>query len=250
MNVLVYDHEDENFQMLFNVLHKQMDINCDFCSFIPVNKTYDLVITDNEHLNNCSYIKNIPILVIGNQNDDKNDNIITISPEEFIFNNQDIMTINDPSNNCIYIKPPVFTNHLINIINEFKYNKNKNNKIINQESKIHLIDHRPKKIWFSFSLNPINNNIKYLRNTLLYYANIINTKIINSINLIIAQLIAENLLNYSINDVLSFNMTLNEDCTTAQFNNLNLKDLNLFFVNSQLDNIDFYDNKTIITWLA
>ncbi len=260
MNVLVYDHEDENFEMLFNLLHKQKDINCDFCSFIPVNKTYDLLITDNDHFNHCAYITNIPIVIIGNQN---NNNDITnelsyineLSADFSINNENDIININNDynhpiNNNYIYIKPPIFTNNLVNIINKLKYNKQKNDVFVDKRPTIHLIDQRPQKIWFSFLLNPMNSQIKYLRQTLLYYENIININVINSVNLIISQLIAEDLLNNCTDDTLSFVINLCEDRTIVQFNNLNLQNYNLFCINSQINHMDFNDNKTIITWLA
>lgn len=262
MNVLVYDQQPENIEILFNLLENQPDINCEFCSFVPVAKNYDLLITNIENLNHCNYIKNIPIVVIGKKetieqqsnkqlnnsseisilHDEYDNEIISIDFSKLLCSNiiENNQIIND-NQNCIYIKPPVLINQLINIINAFKNHIKQKQDIKNQDQK--LLEYKPQKIWFKYSLD--KDNTFFLFKTLESYRNLINSEIFNAINLIISEFIID-LCKFD--KTILFTISLFEDKTSLTLQNILISNDILFFIQINAHDV-FLDQKSMtITW--
>lgn len=264
MNVLIYD-QNENFDMFFNLFKKTNGIECEFSTFIPMAKDYNLIITDIINLSHCAHIKHVPIIVIGEEphadyqltlmeleesvevtHNETHDEIVKIS-QTWQKAHEELVPVEFKENfykyqNCIYLKPPIFSDALLRIVHSIKTYIQPQEKITKFNQK--LLENKPPKIWFKFLMND-QEGIKKFFKLMTKYDHLINSRIRDSLSLVISEFYVELLQQEII-----ITITFLQGVISLTFRNLDISDKVLFFIQKNADSIVVEDGVSTVNWLC
>jgi hypothetical protein len=222
MKLLVFNENEEEFNLFYETFRKNENIYCEFSTFFPKDMDYDLIIAEEKNIHLVKNIRHIPVIVL------------SYNQAKSIDQNQ----------NFIFLQTPIVMDYLMKIINKIdEYSKNVTSININMSTENEEIKFNLEKIWVKFSVN--TNGVLKFNKILEKYSEILGQKIKQSMQLIASELVVDLFRNYK--DIV-LNIIIKTDEITLEINDKTSEHI-LFFAKSNADKILENKNSIMISWL-